>query len=138
MDLRNIGSQKYRVSEILGIRNIRYQKYQDQISSKVIIYVYIIVYYCLTKPRYVFDFRSLDQSRSKNMYFYQLLGGSLMAILTAGLFQLSRHYSSWEGHYTEVNIKQNTNKNCNVSIRGPQINKIKKIYISFILLRVKK
>ena len=54
--------QKYWVSQILGIRNIRYRvsSSQSQISSKVLLFIY-----CLTKPQYVFDYRSLDQSRSK-------------------------------------------------------------------------
>ncbi len=59
-----MGSQKYQVSEKSGFRNISYLEssihWENQISSKV----YYLFY--LTMPRYVFDFRSLDQSRSKN------------------------------------------------------------------------
>ena len=62
--IKYIGYQKYRVSEISDIRNIVYQKYkvsdsQSQVSSKVI-------YLLLTNPRYVFNFQSEDQSRSKH------------------------------------------------------------------------
>ena len=43
--IKNIGYQKYWVSEISGIRNIRYQKYQisgsqSQISSRVFLFIY--------------------------------------------------------------------------------------------------
>ena len=34
----------------------------------IIIIIIIIIIYLLTKPRYVFDFRSVDQSRSKNCW----------------------------------------------------------------------
>ena len=62
--IRNIWYQKYLISEVLCIRNIRYQIHKVKFHPKLFIYYYY--YYLLTKPRYVFDFRSEDQSRSKN------------------------------------------------------------------------
>ena len=66
LGIGNIGYQKYLISEILGIRNIRYQIHKVKFHLKLFIYYY---YYLLTKPRYVFDFRSEDQSRSLPPFF---------------------------------------------------------------------
>ena len=65
--IRYIGYQIYWVLDILGIGYIGYQKYQvsgsqSQISSKV-----IFIYKCLTNQRYVFDFRTFDQSQSNKV-----------------------------------------------------------------------
>ena len=87
--IRNIGHQKYWASKISGIRNIRHQKYRvseisvrfsEKLSEKVLKVKFhlklllFIIYLLLTKPRYVFVFRSFDQSRSKNIktisYFF--------------------------------------------------------------------
>ena len=74
---RNIGSQKYWVSEISGLRNIGSQKYQVSELSGIWYHPFIgkikfhlkllFILFYLTKPQYVFDFRSLDQSRSINI-----------------------------------------------------------------------
>ena len=60
-------SQKYRVSGILGIRNIR-------IKFRLMYFIiYFFHYFFLTKPQYAFDFRSLDQSQSQNIRVSNLI-----------------------------------------------------------------
>ena len=70
-DLRNIGSQKYWVSESSGIRNIRIK-----FRLKYFI-IYFYHYFFLTKPQYVFDFWSLDQSRSQNIRVLNLISATV-------------------------------------------------------------
>ena len=122
---RNIGSQKYRVSDISGLRNIECQKYrvtvisghrnigsqenvselscisnirylvssihwENQISSKV---YYLLIYYYLfylTKPRYIFDFPSLDQSRSKNNVPWKVIYNKQYNLL---IFKFYSHFT---------------------------------------------
>ena len=70
-DLRNIGYQKVQVSEISGIRNIRIK-----FRLKYFI-IYFYHYFFLTKPQYVFDFWSLDQSRSQNIRVLNLISATV-------------------------------------------------------------
>ena len=72
--LRNIGSQKYQVSEISvsEISGIWYHPFIHKVKFHLKFYYYYY-FYCLKKPQYVFDFRSLDQRRSKNKIKSKLL-----------------------------------------------------------------